>query len=65
MAGGGVETLVDGQANLVDKVDLHVWQLFPLLPVHHGDGLQVELLLLQVALDQWIRFVADIRAYSK
>ena len=50
MVGGGVETLVDGQAYLVDKVDLHVGQPLPLLPVHHWDGLEVELLFLQVAL---------------
>ena len=29
---------------------LHGWQLVLVIPVHHGDGVQVQLLLLQVTL---------------
>lgn len=48
--GGDGERLVDGEAGPVDECHLHARQHVLLAPVHHGDRLYVQFLLLQVTL---------------
>ena len=43
---------------------LHGWQLVLVVPVHHGDGVQVQLLLLQVTLNMGGHFY-DGRGHSQ
>ena len=45
-----LDHLIDGHADVVDEAELHARQLSLLVPIHHVERLEVQLLLLKVTL---------------